>query len=195
MKKIFSSLLFIVIIITGFAQVKQDTTQHLAFKGVPIDGTLNEFVLKMKKSGFTHTSTEDGVAILQGDFASYKSCIVGVSTLTTKDLVSKIVVLFPALDTWSLLSGNYFDLKEMLTSKYGNPSESVEKFDREPRDDSRRIFDVKFDGCKYLTTFVTEKGTIQLEIAHDKEYRCFVKLAYFDKINGETVKKQALDDL
>jgi hypothetical protein len=72
---------------------------HLAFKGVPIDGTLEEYVSKMKKSGFTHSGTKDGVAILEGDFASYKSCIVGVSTLKQKNLVSKIAVIFPGRDT------------------------------------------------------------------------------------------------
>lgn len=195
MKKAFLSLLFIAIVMITWAQGSQETSNHLTFKGVPIDGTLDNFVLKMKQSGFTHTTTKDGVAILRGDFASYKSCMVGVSTLTTKDLVSKIIVLFPELDDWSSLSGNYFDLKEMLTSKYGKPSDCIENFNRTPRDDNDRMYEVKLDRCKYLTSYETAKGTIQLAIAHNDVSRCFVKLAYFDKINGETVKKQALDDL
>lgn len=197
MKKIFSALFFIVTVMTSFAQINSDSSKHLTFKGVPINGTLDEFVLKMKKSGFTHTGTKDGVAILEGDFASYKSCIVGVSTLKTKDLVSKITVLFSDRDTWSTLSSNYYNLKDMLTEKYGKPSNCVEKFESytEPKDDNDKMYEVKFDKCKYYTTYETEKGTIQLSIEHDGVIRCFVKLAYFDKINSETVKKQALDDL
>lgn len=129
MKRTFSTIFFKVIVMSCFAQLQHDSSKHLTFKGVPIDGTLSEFVLKMKKSGFRHTTTKDGVAILQGDFASYKSCTVGVSTLTTKDLVSKIVVLFPEKETWSTLSANYTGLKEMLTEKYGPPSEVIEKFE------------------------------------------------------------------
>lgn len=199
MKKVFSLLLFTVTVITCFAQIKSDSSIHLTFKGVPINGTLDEFVLKMKKSGFTHTTTKDGIAILEGDFASYKSCIVGVSNLKTKDLVSKIAVLFPDLDTWSTLSSNYFNLKEMLTEKYGKPSDVVEKFDvpsySQPKDDQSKMYKVKFDNCKYNSTWQTDKGEIQLSIDHDGVTRCFVKLAYFDKINSEVVKKQALDDL
>jgi hypothetical protein len=196
MKKIFSSLVFTLTVMTCFAQVKSDTSKHLAFKGVPIDGTLDEFVLRMKKSGFTHTGTEDGTAILQGDFASYNSCIVGVSTLKTKDLVSKITVHFPDRDDWSSLSSNYFNLKQLLTEKYGKPSESVEKFQSyTPDSDGSKMTQVKLGACKYYTTYETEKGTIQLAIEHDGIRRCFVKLAYFDKINSETVKKQALEDL
>lgn len=197
MKKILSTLIFTVIAITCFTQVKQDTSKHLAFKGVPIDGTLDEFVLKMEKSGFAHTGTEDGVATLQGDFASYKSCIAEVSTLKTKDLVSKIAVLFPNCYNWSSLSENYLDLKSLLTEKYGKPSEVVEKFDSNhpPTDDVSKMSDVKFDRCKYYSIWETDKGEIKLSIDHNRRLKCFVTLAYFDKINSETIKKQALDDL
>lgn len=199
MKNIFSALFFAFIAMNSIAQIKSDSSKHLTFKGVPIDGTLDEFVLKMKKSGFTHTTTKDGIAILEGDFASYKSCIVGVSTLKQKDLVSKIAVMFPDRDTWSTLSSNYFSLKEMLSEKYGKPSDVVEKFDvppySQPKDDQSKMYKVKFDNCKYNSTWQTDKGEIQLSIDHDGVTRCFVKLAYFDKTNSEVVKKQALDDL
>ena len=58
-----------------------------------------------------------------------------------------------------------------------------------------KCIEVKFDNCKYYTTYETEKGSIQLSIEHDGVRRCFVKLAYFDKINSDTIKKEALDDL
>ncbi|MBO9592815.1 MAG: hypothetical protein J7599_07885 [Niabella sp.] len=179
MKRLFSIFFFVITVLSSFAQVKPDSSKHLSFKGVPIDGTLNEFVLKMKKGGFTHTGTEEGLAVLKGDFASYKSCVIGVSTLKTKDLVSKIVVLFPERDTWSSLSSNYFTLKEMLTEKYGDPSDCVEKFQSysEPKNDNDKMFEVKFDKCKYLTIYETEKGSIQLSIDHDGVMRCMVKLA------------------
>jgi hypothetical protein len=199
MKKVFSLLFFTVTVMTCFAQTISDSSKHLTFKGVPINGTLDEFVLQMKKNGFTNTGTKKGVAILEGDFASYKSCIVGVSTLKTKDLVSKITVLFPDRDTWSTLSSNYVNLKEMLTEKYGKPSDIVEKFDvpsySPPKDDESKMYKVKFDNCKYHSIWQTDKGEIQLSIDHDGVTRCFVKLAYFDKINSEVVKKQAIDDL
>ena len=197
MKTILTTLFCFIITITNYAQNKSDTSEHLTFKGVPIDGTLNEYVLKMKKSGFTQIGTEDGLAMLKGDFAAYKGCIVGVATLKQQDLVSKITVIFPAQDTWSTLSGNYFDLKEMLAQKYGEPSKCVEKFDTysEHRDDGNKMFAVQLDNCKYYTTYETGKGTIQLSIEHDGVLSCFVMLSYYDKINSEIIKVKALDDL
>jgi hypothetical protein len=66
----------------------------------------------------------------------------------------------------------------MLTEKYGEPSDCVEKFDGfEPTDDDSRMYQVKFDNCKYYTTFETVKGGIQLSIEHDGVTSCFVILA------------------
>ena len=198
MKKITISIIVVLSTMISIAQtqINTDSSGHLTFKGVPIDGTLDEYVSKMKKSGFIHKDTEDETAILEGDFASYKNCIVGVSTLKQKNLVSKIIVVFPDHDTWSSLSSNYFNLKEMLTEKYGNPSECVEKFQSyTPSDDGSKMYKVQLDACKYYTTYETEKGTIQLSIKHDGVTRCFVRLVYIDKINSETIKKEALNDL
>jgi len=196
MKTILCALVLTLNVVTSFAQVKSDSSKHLTFKGVPIDGTLNEYVSKMKKSGFALMRTEEGVALLKGDFAAYKNCILGVSTLKQKNLVSKITVIFPEQDTWSSLSSNYFNLKEMLTEKYGEPSECVEKFQSSTLDDDGyKMTQVQLDACKYYTTYNTEKGTIELSIAHDGVTRCFVKLTYLDKINGVTIKKEALSDL
>jgi hypothetical protein len=197
MKKNFIVLFLSLTVFISFAQVKTDSSQHLTFKGVPLDGTLDQYVSKMKQNGFKLLSLDDGVAKLLGDFAGYKDCHVDVSTLKQKDLVHKIGVRFPGKDTWSTLSGNYFDLKQMLTEKYGKASDVVEKFDTysQPKDDHSKLHEVKFDGCKYYSIWETDKGEIQSSIDHNGLTSCFVKLVYFDKINSATVKKQAIDDL
>ncbi len=193
MKTFSTTLIFAFTTMLIFAQA----SEHLTFKGVPIDGTLDEYVAKMKKSGFSLITTEDGIALLKGDFAGYKDCTVGVTTLKQKDLVHRIVVLFSDKETWSTLSGNYFDLKQMLTEKYGEPSDVVEKFDghSQPKTDDSRMHEVMFDHCKYYSIWETEKGEIQLAIGHNSVTSCFVKLAYFDKINSEEIKAKAIDDL
>jgi hypothetical protein len=195
MKTKFLTLIFSFTTALAFAQ----TSAHLSFKNVPIDGTLVEYVSKMKQNGFSHLQTEDGTAYLNGDFAGYKNCYVGVSTLKQKDLVHKIAVVFPEKDTWSRLSTNYFELKQMISEKYGKPSDEVEKFDvssyAQPKDDNAKLYEVKFDRCKYYTIWQTEKGEIQLSIDHNDVTSCFVKLIYLDKINGAIVNAKAKDDL
>ena len=193
MKTFLSNFFCLFIFATSFAQVNSDSIEHMKFKGVPLDGTLNDYVTKMKQNGFTLVATENKMAMLQGDFAGYKSCVIGVSTLEQKDLVNKITVVFPECDTWSPLSSNYFNLKELLTEKYGGPSEVVEKFDTsyKPSDDNDRMYNVGMDRCKYYTTYETEKGSIKLAISKDD----FVRLSYFDKINGKILREKAKSDL
>ena len=194
MKKIFITLIVTLIALTSFAQTE---SPHLSFKGVPIDGTLNEYIQKMKQKGFDYLRTTDGLAILSGDFAGYKGCIIGVATLRQKDLVSKITVIFPSSETWGTLSNNYYSLKEMLTEKYGKPEFVTEEFQgySQPTDDNSRMHEVKMDRCKFITSFETPKGSIQLSIDHNDISECSVILSYFDKINGDVIRAEAMDDL
>jgi len=184
-------------VISSFSQDNSDTKQHMTFKGVPIDGTIKEFVLKMKKSGSTHIFTEDGLAMLKGDFAAYKDCILGVATLKQNDLVSKITVIFPESDTWSSLSYDYYNLKELLTEKYREPSEIVERFDTdfEPEDDNSKLYEVGMNRCKFRTTYETENGSIQLSIENDGFSTSFIRLSYFDKMNCKIIREKAKGDL
>ena len=195
MKKILILGIFVLTTMISFAQTQ--SSEHLTFKGVPIDGKLSEYILKMKQNGFTHIGTEDGVAMLRGDFAGYKDCIVGVATLKQKDLVSKITVIFPERNSWSSLASNYFSLQEMLTEKYGEPSEIVEKFQTysEPKDDNSKMHEVGMDRCKYYTIYETEKGSIELSIGNNGFRSAFVMLSYYDKINSDIIKAKAKDDL
>ena len=189
-------ILTITCVLTAMYSIAQ-TPEHLTFKGVQIDGKLEEYVSKMKQNGFTHLGTEKGNAILNGDFAGYKNCNIGVSTLSQNDLVYKISVLLPEQDKWAGLYSNYIELKQMLIEKYGNPKDVVEKFDGnyEPKDDNSKMYQVMFDRYKYYSIWKTEKGEIQLSIDHKGMSNCKVKLLYIDKINGDKIKAKAKDDL
>ena len=141
MKAKFLTTILLLISVISFAQ--NQTSEHLTFKNIPIDGTLTDYVSKMKLNGFTQIGTESEKASLKGDFAGYKDCRVIVSTLKQKDLVHKVGVIFPKQDTWATLSGNYFELKKLLTEKYGEPFDVIEKFDSYTlNDDGDREFAV-----------------------------------------------------
>jgi hypothetical protein len=189
-------VVFISTFLIADAQPNISTAAHLTFKGVPVSGTLEEFVLKMKEAGFSHKLTKGDAALLEGEFASFKNCTILVSALRSKKLVSRVAVIFPNRDTWPSLSINYFTLKEMLTEKYGAPFKVVEEFQSyTPSDDGSKLTQVKLSACEYHTTFATDKGLIELSIDHDSALDCYVRLAYFDKINGVVEMKDALDDL
>lgn len=177
---------------------------HLKFKGVPIDGTLELFVERMKRKGFKEVGqgsflgrSKSFSGVLRGDFADYTDCLVYVETLDQKDLVARITVAFPSQDKWEYLYGDYKRLKDMLSQKYGKPYRCAEKFQNNydlPMDDNYRMHAVGMDRCKYESRFRSDKGEIVLWIEHD-DFKCFVALAYKDKVNCEIVEKHALNDL
>ncbi len=176
-------------------------TLHLRFKNVPIDGTLKDFVKRMEEAGFKKDDFsyyDDKIvttATLEGDFAGYKDCVVDVETLMDKDLVSKIIVKFPRRDKWEELEHDYNHFKEMLTTKYGKPSQCKEKMpDTRSFKDTDKIYNVDNVGFIYTTQFMTDKGTITLQIMSEINSGN-VAITYQDKINGAEVAKHAYDDL
>lgn len=182
-----------VITLTSYAQ---SDSEHLNFKGVPIDGTLGEFVSKMESAGFKYLAEQDGIVILQGDFAGFKGCTIVVATLKSTNIVNTIGVMFSEQNDWASLENSYGHLKSMLTEKYGEPLECVEKFQGyDPQTDSQKLNKLKFDECTWYTTYSTPKGDIQLSIDNQSVMSCFVALRYFDRINTEAVRTQAMEDL
>lgn len=171
-------------------------TDHLKFKGVPIDGTLNQFVTKMQNAGFTKLGQDGKAVILEGDFAGYKDCYIVVSTLDNKDLVKKIGVKFNNHDNWRSLENNYQNLKKMLTKKYGAPFDVVEEFQsRYVNDDNDKYHEVIMNRCNFRTEWKTELGSIILTIAFQRGIGSSVILGYIDKANDAVIEQTALDDL
>ena len=106
-------------------------------------------------------------------------------------------MIFPEQDDWDSLENNYTHLKSMLTEKYGEPSDCVETFQGygSPQTDRDKLHKLKMDECTWYTTYSTSKGDIQLSIDNQSVMSCYVLLRYFDKINTDAVRKQAMDDL
>ena len=172
--------------------------QHLSFKGVPINGTLKSYTDAMVKAGFHYEGTQDGTALLTGDFAGYKGCTVGVSTLKNLDVVNRIAVLFPDKETWSGVLIDYEHLKAMLTEKYGTPSDSQEKFTGYVGDNHNGLIMHALKDGEYVwyTIFTTELGDIELTIIPGMKYdTACVRLSYYDKVNSDKVRNAAMDDL
>ncbi len=191
MKKLLSLVCVAIFVVGAFAQ-----SQHLTFKGVPIDGTLKSYTQKMVEKGFVYEGTQDGIALLSGDFAGQKKCYVAVYTLKGNDLVNMIAVFFNSYDTWSAVLGQYEQLKEMLTEKYGEPENIREEFTTYVGDDSGKLYALHTGEYVWATTFSTDKGDIELSIVEGDEYTSGrVMLRYFDKLNSEKVRQSAMDDL
>ena len=191
---IMKKLVFVLMMLVGMTVTAQ--TDHLKFKGIPIDGALTSFVNKLKQKGFTVQQSDKGTAMLTGDFAAVKGCTVVVSEHES-GVVNRVAVMFPSKDTWLLLYRDYSDLKEMLTQKYGEPSVVVEEFQNHTYelDDNDKMHEVLMDRCRYICDWTPENGTIELRIQNVSLVGAVVVLVYIDADNEAKVREKALEDL
>lgn len=187
-------LIFTILLLLNVAICSAQTT-HMKFKGIPMVGTLNSFVQKLKGKGFTYLGQQDGMAFLKGEFAATKGCTVGVARFSDRDQVNLVAVIFPEEETWNGIMKSYYSLKDMLTEKYGNP-ESVEDFtDREPSSDFLKFHALLNDECNYISEFPCEGGKIQLTMKKQDYNSAAVILRYIDKANTDETRKKIMDEL
>jgi hypothetical protein len=189
MKQILIALILMITSSVAFAQ-----SGHMKFKGVPMEGTLQTFTNKLKAKGYTPIGIQDGVSILQGEFAGYKKCTIG-AVADKSGMICKVSVIFPTMEKWGELESCYKNYKEMLTEKYGEPKDCIEQFQESyADDDNSKKHELSMDRCKYISTFAGDNGEIQLEITH-QSFNCYVMLSYFDNANQAKLKKQIMEDL
>lgn len=191
MKKLILTLM----LLAGLTATAQ--TGHMTFKGVPIDGSLNTVVSKLKQKGFALVHSEGGTAMLLGNFASFKDCKVGVIEHES-GIVDRIIVMFPDKDNWTLLYRDYIELKSMLIEKYGDPVNVEEEFPNQSSysfNDSDKMHEVRMDRCRYICDWTTENGAIELRIEHNIMVGCYVVLLYVDAENEAKVHSSAIEDL
>lgn len=188
MKKLLTLLAATLLLSTSYAQ-------HLKFKGIPLDGSLTEFVNKLKAKGFTYNGTKDGTAVLTGDFAGYKNCAIAVVTYQGTGKVSKVACCFPERETWANAYSDYSTLKEFLTEKYGSPK-SIEEFQHDyvNSDASKRHAILQGEGT-YESMFSAEGGNINLSIEKADAITLMVVLQYFDDETTSKLRQQIIDDL
>lgn len=188
--------LFLFIALAFFAMTTMAQTEHLTFKGIPIDGSLGNFITKLKNTGLSYLGQDDGVAIFEGDFAGHRECNIAVATYQPTGKVSMVIVLFPTQDDWVTLETSYNSLKEMLSQKYDEPDTVIEEFQGyQPDTNNSKMHKLTMDQCTWGALFTTDNGEIELSISKHNYLSGRIVLRYRDRINTDVVKQQAINDL
>ena len=189
MKKLIFSLVLMVVAWAVMAQ------EHMTFKGVEINGTLEEFVAQLKEKGFVYEGDDGGVTIMRGDFAGYGDCEVAVLTVDDEDVVGAVGVMFHEREEWSAIENDYNTLKAMLEEKYGRPYSVVEEFMGRVFDDNRtKFYYLTSNRCSWSSIFETENGTIELYMQQTAKDKASVIMKYYDMANSSD-RAAAIDDL
>lgn len=166
--------------------------QHLSFKGIPLEGTLQAFASKLVGKGFKQVGKQEGIVILNGPFAGYQKCEIGLVG-NAKGNIFKVVVIFPKHNKWGDVEKDYYQLKELLTQKYGQTSTVIEDLDE--TDDWMKLYKISESEASFGCEWTVEGGSIELQISKTDYMEAAVFLSYFDQSGQQEAIQSAIDDL
>lgn len=191
MKKTF--VLFLAIVCTSILCMAQIGAEHMKFKKVPINGSLITFIQKMKTKGFVMYGKNDAqtLALMNGKFAEENVTISIFSSKKSRTVYS-VHVNLKETTAWAALKAQFDSFKEMLTTKYGEPSESYEEFEYPYKDgNGLELNALKNKKANFSAIYdVGEIGIIRLDIFSDDAIRGQVVISYYDLVNFDLMRKE-----
>lgn len=190
MRQFLLALVLLFSMIYGFAQ------EHLSFKGIPIEGNLEQFCKKLEADGFTKITSERDIAVFTGYFAS-QFVQVGVGATDDGQNVHTVGVLFDESDEWNLLVNTYDYLKSLYTRKYGDPKVSIENNPSSSDNNVSKMFKLSSGEVTYGSGWQLKEGSIELLIEKSATTYGYgnVKVFYRDTQNIEARIQNDLNDI
>lgn len=190
MKNILVALSMLVAVFNVMAQ------GHLSFKGIPIEGSMDEFCKKLKGKGYTPVGRENNKAFFAGDFTG-RNVTVGVSSTTDGKAVVMVGVLFDASGEWNTLVNTYNYYKDLYTRKYGKPTFSREYNPALSDSNISLMREVDQGTIVYGSAWKVTGGDIELTIEKSlgSVYEGLVIIRYRDSQNTEVKIQNDLDDI
>lgn len=175
MKRLLLCCFFIVIGISAYCQEQNDSistqyvSEHIQFMGIPMEGSFDEFRDKVIAKGFRFEMiNNNGFTILRGSFADHPVSIL--LKPNRKNEIYRVQLIFADgnlyFSSWKRISNLYYELKDLLISKYGQPKVCIEKFiGQKPSTDKGKILAVAKEKCTYESIFELY-GKVAFESEH-----------------------------
>lgn len=189
MKKFLTLILFLAITAVAFSQ----SSSHMKFMGIPLNGTITQFQAKLTAKGCTYDKITS--AYLPSGVRSFKGNIVGNNAIIFVNYNPKTKIVYRVKAVINNLTNNtaslkYDELKGLLSVKYT-------QFNTGSNDFGETVaFTADADGTESMII-----GEVDLFITKDTEewrnypYNYNVHIDYYDLANSLKNDKQQLDDL
>jgi len=186
-------ILFLIVLMAA-AQGIVAQEDHLTFKGLPIDGSCEDFMEALISKGFRYQNTSKTKRdnIMVGPFAGKANAVVRIFPASeTIDVTSRILVAFEEEAVWQKLTATFSHLKKFYVEKYGSPSDSLETGTGE---DYRSLADLRKGLCNYFSFWLLPEGSIKLSLEGNSS-KCFVTIEYIDAKGKRKHENEILSDI
>lgn len=158
-----------------------------SFNGVPISGDLPTAISRFKAKGFIVKKLYDNSVIMQGTLSNNQVDLFIFTTPKSKQIF-KIALYFPKKISWLSLKEEYDKYKDILTQKYGEPSNEYDFFSKPYYlGDGYELQAVRMEKCTYATYWMDKDGmNISVEISKYEQ----VNMVYENIKNVELKQKE-----
>ena len=192
MRKFTVLFAFMVIALTSYAQ---SNSEHLSFKGIPIEGSMSEFCQKLQDKGLTSIGSKNNLTLFTGDFTG-RNATIGVTATDDGKSVFAVVVLFDPSGEWNTLVNTYTYYKALYTRKYGKPTISNENNPAHSDSNTALMAEVHQGTVVWGSAWEVTGGNIELSIEKTTGiYEGMVVIRYRDSQNVETKIQKDLEDI
>ena len=117
MKLLFVALMTVLLLSFAFAQP--------TFLGIKVEGSVFKIVEKLEAQGYTKISDLDEII---GLIKAQDKINLIYFNYKNESLIWKAVVIKPSSSNWYTLKRRYFEMKDMLSIKYGAVNKEIEQF-------------------------------------------------------------------
>lgn len=141
------------------------TKGHLTFKGIEINGSLDDFYKKIKQEiPDLDGAIFDTGGVLKGTFAGKRGCTI-ILRSNTNNIIKNVGVNFPSPKNWSLLKDEYDDICLNMMHKYGEPAVVLNKYEPPFKEgDGRELEGLQEQKVLLGQFFFVDNGYIQVSI-------------------------------
>lgn len=152
--------------------------EHLKFKGLEIDGPLDNFYENLKNDiADLDGYVLDFAAILKGTFAGTRGCLFVISPNSDNN-VRDVMIQFPSSDNWDIVKNRYEEICSNMALKYGEPWATTNDYLGPYKEgDGKEVDGVLQGQVKLCQVFGLTNGYIQV---------CIITAASFDSVFPET---------
>lgn len=179
-------LLFAALVVCMAGTLHAQETEHLKFKGIPIEGSVDSFGRELVTEGFS----KEEKSVYKGIFMGRESYVFLNSQ--TDNQIRAVGVIFNECDTWKKLKSDYVWCVDMYTEKYGDPLSETRTFSGYKNEDNGlAMYAVKDDECNYRAIWIVPNGMISITIS--PMARVFI--SYLDGVSAQNNHSAIIDEI
>lgn len=165
--------------------VNINSTNHIKFMGLELNGKYDSFKDSLKARGFKYIDSFHSIHNFIGKYKGEEVSLYVLST-TNRNIVCKVIIFFPKKTQWYDLRSDYSEKVELYSEEY--PIDKDYEFFDYPYDDGDgyEMTAVAKDKYRYISFFLAKGGHIVVQI--DKTAR--VRVEYEDRENIKIAKEE-----